>query len=117
MIPIAVLPIAGLMLGIGSAFTNGLMIETYGLTWLLGEGTVLFYVLSTMAAIGNMVFGNLPLIFAVGIASCLALRKKEQRVFLQPSLLLLCILSLARGFPSWGILQKPPLLIILFPKE
>ena len=37
MIPIAVLPIAGLMLGIGSAFTNGLMIETYGLTWLLGE--------------------------------------------------------------------------------
>ena len=37
MIPIAVLPIAGLMLGIGSAFINGLMIGTYGLTWLLGE--------------------------------------------------------------------------------
>lgn len=32
MIPIAVLPIAGLVLGIGSAFSNGLMIETYGLT-------------------------------------------------------------------------------------
>lgn len=76
MIPIAVLPIAGLMLGIGSAFTNGLMIETYGLTWLLGEGTFLYYVLSTMAAIGNVVFGNLPLIFAVGIASGLALQEK-----------------------------------------
>ncbi len=76
MIPIAVLPIAGLMLGIGSAFTNGLMIETYGLTWLLGVGTFLYYVLSTMAAIGNVVFGNLPLIFAVGIASGLALQEK-----------------------------------------
>lgn len=76
MIPIAVLPIAGLMLGIGSAFTNGLMIETYGLTWLLGVGTFLYYVLSTMAAIGNVVFGNLPLIFAVGIASGRALQEK-----------------------------------------
>ena len=76
MIPITVLPIAGLMLGIGSAFTYGLMIETYGLTWLLGEGTFLFYILSTMAAIGNVVFGNLPLIFAVGIASGLALQEK-----------------------------------------
>lgn len=76
MIPIAVLPIAGLMLGIGSAFTNSLMIETYGLTAILGEGTFLYYVLSTMAAIGSVVFGNLPLIFAVGIASGLALQEK-----------------------------------------
>lgn len=76
MIPIAVLPIAGLMLGIGAAFTNGLMIETYGLGWLLGEGTILYYILSTMATIGNVVFGNLPLIFAVGIASGLAMQEK-----------------------------------------
>lgn len=76
MIPIAVLPIAGLMLGIGAAFTNPLMVETYGLTGLLGEGTFLFYVLSTMSAIGNIVFANLPLIFAVGIASGLALQEK-----------------------------------------
>lgn len=42
MIPIAVLPIAGLKFGIGSAFTKGLMLETYGLTWHLGEGTFLY---------------------------------------------------------------------------
>lgn len=76
MIPIAVLPIAGLMLGIGAAFTNPLMVETYGLTGILGEGTFLFYILSTMSAIGNIVFANLPLIFAVGIASGLALQEK-----------------------------------------
>ena len=118
MIPIAVLPIAGLKFGIGSAFTNDLMIETDGLTWLLGEGTFLYYVLSTMAAIGNVVFGDLPLIFAVGIAPLvLHFRKKGQQVFLQPSLLSSCILSLARCFSSWDILQKPPPLIILFPRE
>lgn len=76
MIPIAVLPIAGLMLGIGAAFTNTLMIETYGLEWILGTGTILNYILSTMASIGNVIFGNLPLIFAVGIASGLALQEK-----------------------------------------
>lgn len=76
MIPIAVLPIAGIMLGVGAAFTNGLMIETYGLEWLLGEGTILNYILSTMATIGNVIFGNLPLIFAVGIASGLAMQEK-----------------------------------------
>jgi|SRR5690625_97650 len=76
MIPIAVLPIAGLMLGIGAAFTNPLTIETYGLANVLGEGTFLYYVLSTMSAIGDTVFSNLPLIFAVGIASGLALQEK-----------------------------------------
>jgi len=48
MIPIAVLPIAGILLGIGAAFTNPLMVETYGLTGILGEGTILYYILSTM---------------------------------------------------------------------
>lgn len=76
MIPIAVLPVAGIMLGVGAAFTNGLMIETYGLEWLLGDGTILHYILSTMATIGSVIFGNLPLIFAVGIASGLAMHEK-----------------------------------------
>jgi glucose PTS system EIICBA or EIICB component len=76
MIPIAVLPIAGLMLGIGAAFTNPVMVDTYGLGGILGEGTILYYILSIMSAIGNVVFSNLPLIFAVGIASGLALQEK-----------------------------------------
>lgn len=76
MIPIAVLPIAGMMLGIGAAFTNPVTIETYGLTNFLGEGTFMYYVLSTMSAVGDTIFGNLPIIFAVGIASGLALHEK-----------------------------------------
>ncbi len=42
MLPIAILPVAGLLLGIGSSFTNAAMIETYGLQNILGrEGTIL----------------------------------------------------------------------------
>lgn len=76
MIPIAVLPIAGLMLGIGAAFTNPLMVETYGLTKFLGEGTILYYLLTIWSAIGSAVFANLPIIFAVGIAAGLSLKEK-----------------------------------------
>ncbi len=37
MLPIAVLPVAGLLLGIGSSFTNATMIETYGLRQFWGR--------------------------------------------------------------------------------
>ncbi len=76
MIPIAVLPVAGLMLGIGAAFTNPVMLQTYGLSAILGPGTVANVVLSVMAAIGEAVFNNLPLVFAVGVAAGLSLQEK-----------------------------------------
>ena len=37
MLPIAVLPVAGLLLGIGSSFTNATTIQTYGLEQILGD--------------------------------------------------------------------------------
>lgn len=45
MLPIAVLPVAGLLLGIGSSFTNETTIATYGLQGILGNGTVLYALL------------------------------------------------------------------------
>ena len=41
MLPIAILPVAGLLLGIGSSFTNATTIETYGLTAILGDDGVI----------------------------------------------------------------------------
>ena len=41
MLPIALLPIAGLLLGVGASFTNAAMLETYGLIGIMGPGTVL----------------------------------------------------------------------------
>ena len=66
MLPIAILPVAGLLLGIGSSFTNATTIETYGLTKILGDGTLLHSLMVIMNSVGSAVFNNLPLIFAVG---------------------------------------------------
>lgn len=77
MLPIAILPVAGLLLGIGSSFTNETTIATYGLQKILGEGTMLHALLMIMNRVGSAVFDNLPLIFAVGVAIGMAKKEKE----------------------------------------
>ncbi len=77
MLPIAILPVAGLLLGIGSSFTNETTIATYGLTAILGKGTILNSLLIIMNQVGSAVFNNLPLIFAVGVAIGMAHKEKE----------------------------------------
>ena len=77
MLPIAVLPVAGLLLGIGSSFTNETTIATYGLQGILGDGTVLHALLMIMSKAGKVIFDNLPIIFAVGVAIGMAKAEKE----------------------------------------
>src|SRR3954469_17549751 len=52
MLPVSVLPVAGILLGVGSA----------NFSWLPGP------VSQVMAASGSAVFGSLPLLFAIGVA-------------------------------------------------
>ncbi len=78
MLPIAILPVAGLLLGIGGSFTNETMLETYGLLGVMGPGTVLNQILQVMNAAGNIIFTNLPIIFAMGVA--IGMAKKEKAV-------------------------------------
>jgi len=77
MLPIAILPVAGLLLGLGSSFTNATTIATYGLQGILGEGTILHSLLIIMNKVGSAIFDNLPLIFAVGVAIGMAKKEKE----------------------------------------
>lgn len=77
MLPIALLPVAGLLLGLGSSFTNETMLETYGLSGFMGKGTIIYNILSVMSAAGDSVFANLPIIFAVGVAIGMAKKEKE----------------------------------------
>ena len=77
MLPIAILPVAGLFLGIGGSFTNATMVEAYGLTGILGEGTFLYRILTVLNQCGDIVFGNLPIIFAMGVAIGMAKKEKE----------------------------------------
>ena len=79
MLPIAILPVAGLLLGLGSSFTNETTIEMYNLGKILGDGTILHALLVIMNKVGSAVFDNLPLLFAVGVA--IGMAKKEKEVF------------------------------------
>lgn len=76
MLPIALLPVAGLLLGIGSSLTNPSMLEAYNLTGILGEGTALGAVLTVMAQVGDIIFANLPILFAMGVALGMAEQEK-----------------------------------------
>ena len=77
MLPIALLPVAGLLLGIGSSFTNQTMLEAYGLTGVIYEGSVPYTVLDIMNQCGSAVFNNLALLFAMGVAIGMAKKEKE----------------------------------------
>lgn len=76
MLPIALLPVAGLLLGIGGSFTNETMLESYGLLNVMGPGTVPNALFLIMNDAGNIIFGNLPIIFAMGVAIGMAKNEK-----------------------------------------
>ena len=77
-LPIAVLPFAGILLGIGSSFTNETTIATYGLSGVLHPGTLLYSIMLMLNYAGNAIFSNLALIFALAVA--LGMAKKEKGV-------------------------------------
>ena len=77
MLPIAILPVAGLFLGIGGSFTNETMLEAYGLLGIMGPGTIIYAILQVLNSAGSVVFDNLPLIFAIGVAIGMAKQEKE----------------------------------------
>ena len=77
MLPIALLPVAGLLLGIGSSFTNATMLEAYGLTSVIYPGSILYTILDIMNQCGSAVFNNLALLFAMGVAIGMAKKEKE----------------------------------------
>ena len=77
MLPIALLPVAGLLLGIGSSFTNETMLAAYGLNNVIHPGTLIYTILDVMSQTGNAVFSNLALLFAMGVAIGMARKEKE----------------------------------------
>lgn len=77
MLPIAILPVAGLLLGIGGSFSNETMLSTYGLLDVMGPGTVFNMIFQIMREAGDIVFANLPIIFAMGVAIGMAKKEKD----------------------------------------
>ena len=76
MLPVSFMAAAGLLLGLGSAFTNPVTVESYGLGEILAKGTALYALFAVLDAVGKTVFANLPLLFAVGVALGMAREEK-----------------------------------------
>ena len=81
MLPIALLPVAGLLLGIGSSFTNATTIETYHLGKFIYEGGVLYTILDIMSKTGSAVFDNLRFCLQWALLSEWQRRKKKSQLF------------------------------------
>ena len=72
MLPIAILPAAGLLLGIGGALSNPNTVQAYpflNIGWLQG-------IFSIMSSAGDVVFSNLALIMCIGLSVGLAKKDK-----------------------------------------
>ncbi|MDO4625780.1 MAG: PTS transporter subunit EIIC [Pasteurellaceae bacterium] len=72
MLPISILPAAGLLLGIGGALSNKATIQAYPLL----DSPALQSVFQIMSAAGSVVFGNLALLLCIGLGIGLAKRDK-----------------------------------------
>ncbi|MDR0921877.1 MAG: PTS transporter subunit EIIC [Lactobacillales bacterium] len=72
LLPVSVLPAAGIIKGIGSAFTNSSTVEMYPF---LGNKGLQFF-MGLLSMLGDVAFNNLPIIFAVGVAVGLAKSEK-----------------------------------------
>jgi PTS system D-glucosamine-specific IIC component len=68
MLPVALLPAAGILLALGAALRNPALLE---LAPFLDNSTV-DLIAAVMQKAGDIIFGNLPLLFAVGVAVGLA---------------------------------------------
>lgn len=77
-LPISILPVAGLLLGIGASFSNLTTVQQYGLEGIMGSGTLLHHAFLLMSAVGSVIFANLPLLFALAVA--LGMAKEEKAV-------------------------------------
>lgn len=72
MLPIAILPAAGLLLGVGGALSNPTTVATYPVL----DHTVLQAIFTVMADAGSVVFNNLALLLSIGL--CIGLAKRDK---------------------------------------
>lgn len=74
MLPIAILPAAGLLLGIGGAFSSAATIAAYPMLdvdWLQA-------IFKVMNAAGSIIFANLPMLLCIGL--CIGLARRDKGV-------------------------------------
>lgn len=66
LVPITLIAISGLFLGIGSVFTTELTLVSLGVNWDWYAASPLFTFFSVFKGLGEVIIGNLGVLFAVG---------------------------------------------------
>lgn len=76
LVPISLVAIGGLLLGIGGALTSEVTVKSLGLEWAAWSGSVFYKAFMVIKGLGEVIFKNLGILYAAGVAFSLA--KKEQ---------------------------------------
>ena len=74
--PISLVALAGLCLGLGGAFTNEMTVSSLGIDWSWWSASPLYALFGVIGGLGNLVIGNLGILYAVGCATSLAHKEK-----------------------------------------
>ncbi|MDF7637998.1 PTS transporter subunit EIIC [Lactobacillus sp. ESL0791] len=81
LVPISLVALGGLLLGVGGAFTNEATVAALGINWASYSTTFIFKLFEVIKALGDAIFGNLSVLYAVGVAFSLAKREKGWAAF------------------------------------
>nr|WP_318383509.1 PTS transporter subunit EIIC [uncultured Enterobacter sp.] len=76
LVPISLVAIGGLLLGIGGALTSEVTVKSLGIEWSRYSHSIFFNAFTVMKGLGDVIFKNLGILYAVGVAFSLA--KKER---------------------------------------
>lgn len=81
LVPITLIAISGVFLGFGSVFTTDMTMQSFGVDWDWYQGTFIFDFFSVFKGLGNVIIGNLGILFAVGCAFSLSKKEKGWAAF------------------------------------
>ena len=76
LVPISLVALGGLLLGLGGSMTSEMTVSALGINWANYEGGFFYQIFSVTSALGGAIFGNLPILYAVGVAFSLAKTEK-----------------------------------------
>lgn len=76
LMPLAVMAIGSVFMGLGGAFTSQGTVDALGLGNIIYSGSTIYNIFFVMKAMGDVVFSNLPILYASGVA--FGMSKKEQ---------------------------------------
>lgn len=81
LVPISLVAIGGLLLGVGGAGTNELTVSALGVNWEVYSQGFIFNVFEMIKGLGDVIFSNLSILYAVGVAFSLAKNQKGWAAF------------------------------------